>query len=392
MKTALQHLNQSIAWDTFLTNLSAWTLEEGIRIQQIAAPTFAERPRADYVAEQFRSFGLQQVEIDDLHNVYGLMRGAKSGAGLMLMAHTDTVFPAETDLSVQRGSSDIVAGPGLGDNSMGVSGMLAVLKHLVDTQTVPDCNIWFVATSCEEGLGDLRGVRQAYKTLEKHIGVVINLEGMALGHVYHAGIAVHRLKITATTEGGHSWLHFGRASAIHAIMQLGTKISALQPPLTPRTTYNIGVIEGGQSINSIASSAVMWLDLRSEQQTELDKLKNQVLAILKDVPNEVTLNVEIVGDRPSGYLNPRHVLVQGALQALSEVNIQGTLETGSTDGNIPLYFGCPCVTVGITRGGNAHRTDEFIEVSPIKQGIKQLILLTLATCQYQTANKIGGMS
>jgi tripeptide aminopeptidase len=390
MKTALQQLNQNILWDTFLDDLSAWTLDEGIRIQQIPAPTFAERPRAEYVAEQFRVFGLQHIEIDSLHNVYGVMRGTKSGGGLMLMAHTDTVFPAETDLTVQYNREDIVLGPGLGDNSLGVSGMLAVLKYLVDSQTTPACDIWFVATSCEEGLGDLRGVRQAYKTLEKHVGVVINLEGMALGHVYHAGISVHRLKITVTTEGGHSWLHFGRASAIHSLMQLGAKISAIQLPPTPRTTYNIGVIEGGQSINSIATSATMWLDLRSEQQSELEKIKQQVLAILKEVPNDVTLTIEVVGDRPAGYLNPRHVLVQGALQALSEVNITGTLETGSTDGNIPLYYGCPCVTVGITRGGNAHRTDEFIEIAPIQQGIRQLILLTLATCQHHAQNKLGG--
>lgn len=390
MKDLVQQLDQRIAWDTFLADLAGWTLDESVRIQQIPAPTFAEETRACYVREQFARFGLADIDMDEQFNVYGRLRGVATTPGIMVMAHTDTVFPIETDLTVKP-RDDLLYGPGLGDNSMGVAGMLALLKYLHDHALTPDCDLWFVATSCEEGLGDLKGVRMAYKRMESRIGAVINLEGMALGHIYHAGISSHRVRITVHTEGGHSWLHFGRPSAIHVLMQLGARITEITPPSSPRTTFNIGVIEGGQSVNSIAASASLLLDLRSEEQHELEKLKVQVNQLMADLPTDVRVSIEVVGDRPAGYMNPRHTLVQAAVQALRAVGIDGTLERGSTDGNIPLHFGCPCVTIGITRGGNAHRTDEYIQIHPIHQGVQQLILLTMAACQKQAALSIEGL-
>ena len=224
-------------------------------------------------------------------------------------------------------------------------------------------------------------MRAAFARLKPQIGSVINVEGLAFGHVYHAGIAVRRLKITAQTAGGHSWLHFGRPSAIHSLIQLGARIIALPTPQTPRTTYNIGLIEGGQSINSIATSASMWLDMRSEERAALADLR-AARPRAKSPPlssSDVEFSVEVVGDRPAGSIAPDHPLVKRALAVLRQVGLRGTLETGSTDGNVPLSEGCPTVTVGITYGGNAHRLDEYVEVSPVASGIRQLILLTLAT-------------
>ncbi len=380
MRTAIQHWNNSTNWKSFLPQLSAWVIEKSIAIQQIPAPTFEETARALYVQDLFLSMGLTDVEIDTQKNVYGVLRGInRHTKALMVMAHTDTVFPMETDLKIKR-SADTIYGAGLGDNSLGVGGMLGLLKFLYDHSIKPQTDIWFVATSCEEGLGDLKGVREAYARLADQIGAVINLEGLAYGHIYHAGIAVHRLHITAHTEGGHSWLHFSRPSAIHALFELGTQITQIKPPKAPRTTYNIGIIEGGQTINSIASQASFWLDLRSESQEELEKLVHRIHQLIKSSEKEgITFSTKVVGDRPSGYLNPRHELVQGAMTTLDVLGVRGVLETGSTDGNIPLYHGCPCVTIGITRGGNAHRLDEFIEVSPVADGIRQLIILSLAT-------------
>jgi acetylornithine deacetylase/succinyl-diaminopimelate desuccinylase-like protein len=202
---------------------------------------------------------------------------------------------------------------------------------------------------------------------------------MAFGHVYHAGIAVRRLHISATAEGGHSWLNYGRPSAIHGIVELGARIAALQPPQTPRTTYNIGMIDGGTTINAIASKASLWLDLRSEESTTLAELerivRQQVTAVARpDLP----FTIEVVGDRPAGSISPKHPLVQTALGALELVGIQGVLENGSTDANVPLAHGVPAVTVGITRGGNAHRLDEYIETEPVGDGLHQLVVLTLA--------------
>jgi acetylornithine deacetylase/succinyl-diaminopimelate desuccinylase-like protein len=225
-------------------------------------------------------------------------------------------------------------------------------------------------------------MRAAFARLKPDIGNVINVEGLAFGHIYHAGIAVRRLKITARTLGGHSWLHFGRPSAIHSLMQLGARITSRQPPTTPRTTFNIGMIEGGQSINSIATEASMWLDMRSEASKTLAEFEKEVRAeIDRACSPDVSFDVQVVGDRPAGSIATDHPLVLRALEALAQVGVRGTLETGSTDGNVPLAEDCPAVTVGITRGGNAHRLDEYIEVGAVAPGVRQLILLTLATAQ-----------
>ncbi len=377
----IEQLDRTIKWNA-LANLSAWAVEQAVAIQQIPAPTFDEARRAAYVAEQFRALGLESVEIDALCNVYGRLRGRRSGGrGVMVSAHTDTVFPAATDLTI-RHDGDLIYGPGLGDNSVGVAAMLALVEALRRQQIVPACDLWIVAPSREEGLGNLDGMRAAFSRLQAQVASVINVEGLALGHVYHAGIAVRRLKISAHTSGGHSWLHFGRPSAIHALMELGVQIASLHAPQTPRTTYNIGIIEGGQSINSIATYAALWLDLRSEESSALAALEQRVRERITALTRQdVSFSVEVVGDRPSGSIAPNHPLVEQALAALLRVGVRGTLETGSTDGNIPLSLGCPTVTVGITRGGNAHRTDEYIEVSGIEAGLRQLILLTLAAAE-----------
>lgn len=381
MKKTILQINRATSWRS-LNELAQWVVEEGIRVQQVPAPTFHEEDRAAYVAEQFRALGLAEIQQDEQKNVYGLLKGSNRAVpAVMVSAHTDTVFPMETDLTIRR-EKDIVYGPGLGDNSMGVAGMLGLARWLRDENIMPASDIWFVATSCEEGLGDLYGMRAAYERLQHLVGTVINLEGLAFGHIYHAGIAVHRLHITAKAEGGHSWLHFGRPSAVHAILDMGAQINQMRVPTVPRSTFNVGMIEGGQAINAIGTSAGLWLDLRSAEQDALDKMREQVYNIIRglEAPG-LSFEVEVVGNRPAGFIDPMHPLVQGALAALEQVNVRGTLERGSTDGNIPLQASCPTVTVGITRGGNAHRLDEYIETAPVRLGMRQLILLTLAAAQ-----------
>lgn len=383
MRKLVKQFQRQMQWDT-LDALVDWVVDTAISIQQIPAPTFQEEARANYVAQQYTTLGLTQISLDNQHNVYGLMPGAnRQLPAMMIVAHTDTVFAAETDLTIRR-EDNVIYGPGLGDNSIGVAGLLGLAKMLGAMNGPPACDLWFVATSCEEGLGDLKGIRKAFEHLRERIGLVINLEGLAFGHIYHAGIAVSRLHITAKAEGGHSWLHYGRPSAAHAILELGAQICKLSPPTAPRTTYNIGMIEGGSAINALATQAGLWLDMRSEDQTELERLRGKVLRLIEEAEKPgLTLSHTTVGDRPAGFLNPRHDLVQGALAALEGVNVRGALETGSTDGNIPLQAGCPTVTIGITRGGNAHRLDEYVEIAPVKPGMQQLIVLTLAAAQHQ---------
>jgi tripeptide aminopeptidase len=378
MKNLIEKFDRSINWKR-LPELAQWVIQQALSIQNIPAPTFEEDQRARFIAAQFETLGLTDIDVDEMHNVYGRFPGLHKGLpGVMVVAHTDTVFSKETDLKT-RAENNLIYGPGLGDNSMGVAGMLGLVEMLRREQITPGHDLWLAATSREEGLGDLGGMRAAYARLKSCVNCVVNIEGLAFGHIYHAGIAVRRLHITARTEGGHSWLHFGRPSAIHGIIRLGARIDGITPPTNPRTTFNIGMIEGGQSINSIAASASMWLDLRSENREALEALEQEVRGYINALQSEeLSFSVEIVGDRPAGYLDSDHPLVQGALTALSRVGVRGTLETGSTDGNVSLAENCPTVTIGITRGGNAHRLDEYIETSPVAQGMQQLITLVLA--------------
>ncbi len=372
-----------------LTQLARWSLEQGLAIQQIPAPTFDEAARAAYISGQFQELGLQEVSIDEKYNVYGLFKGIESALGaLMISAHLDTVFAADTPLETRQ-EGDLLYGPGLGDNSLGVAGLLAIARVLTSGQVPINCDIWFVATTGEEGLGDLGGMKMAFARLSHQVRAVINLEGMALGHVYRAGIAVRRLHITAKAAGGHSWLHFGKPSAIHGLMQLGARITALKLPAAPRTTYNIGVIDGGTTINAIAAEASLWLDLRSEDGEALAALEKAVRDETDRMSSdELKFTVEVVGDRPAGQIPPDHPLIQIAMSALAQISLRGALEAGSTDANIPLAHGCPAITVGVTRGGNAHRLDEFIEVSPIAAGLHQLILITVGAAQLMAANHV----
>jgi tripeptide aminopeptidase len=376
MKHIIDKINQSINW-SWLPIQTQRVIEQAITIQQIPGPTFYEQDRATHIAQQFAACDLKQIEIDDLYNVYGLLPG-RSKPGLMISAHMDTVFDKNTDLQI-RSDDDLIYGPGLGDNSVGVAGMLGLAAALHTEHIIPECDIWFVANTREEGLGDLGGMKAAFNRLRAQISQVINLEGMAFGHVYHAGIAVRRLHISATAEGGHSWLNYGRASAVHGIVEVGARIIGLEPPVTPRTTYNIGMIDGGTTINAIAGKASLWLDLRSEESGTLAAFEKVVRSQIEAVARpELSITVEVVGDRPAGSISPEHPLVQAALAALTLVKVQGVLENGSTDANVPLAHGVPAITVGITRGGNAHRLDEYIETQPVEDGLHQLVVLTLA--------------
>ena len=373
-------VRQAIKEEAFAlpSDLPEWTTQMAIAIQQIAAPTFHEKTRAEYVQEQFSALQLDEIAMDERFNVYGIMRGsAPERPALMLSAHSDTVFDYEVDLSTKQ-DGERIYGPGLGDNSLGVAGLLATGRALREKQITPGCDVHFVCTSREEGLGDLGGMRLAYDTLRDRIGAVVNIEGLAYGYVYNRAIAVRRYKISLQAEGGHSWVHFGRTSAVHGLVELGHRILTIQVPEEPRTTYNIGIVEGGLSINTIAASAEMWLDMRSETNEALANLEQKVQKHISDLQTDsLHFHVDVVSDRPSGCVKDDHPLVQIALATLQAQGTEAGLHTGSTDGNIPMSFGCPTVTIGMTTGGNAHRKDEYIEVPNIRKGIEQLVHLTL---------------
>lgn len=369
---------------------AAAVVEDAIALQQIPAPTFDEKARASVVEDIFKGYGLRNVHMDDIYNVYGRWPGhTPQRPALLVSAHTDTVFPAGTDLTTRK-NSDRIYGPGLGDNSLGVAGLIALLRLFQLGDLTPASDIWFVANSREEGLGDLGGIRAVWDAIGARLGAAIVLEGMALGRIYHAGIAVRRLHITCRAPGGHSWLHFGHPSAIHGLIDLGARIIRHQPPQQPRTTYNIGLINGGHSVNSLATEAELYLDLRSEAPANLVDLEQCIRDDIATVQHDdLTFTVNIVGDRPAGRISRDHGLAQLAAATLDLIDYNPTFESGSTDANVLLANALPAVTVGITHGGQAHRLDEYIETGPIADGIWHILLLTLAAAEnlHTWANK-----
>ncbi|HEY8597642.1 MAG TPA: peptidase dimerization domain-containing protein, partial [Thermomicrobiales bacterium] len=212
------------------------------------------------------------------------------------------------------------------------------------------------------------------------LGAVIALEGLNLGRVTHQAVGSRRLRITVEGPGGHSWGAFGNPSAIHVLGQIISAIDALEVPRDPKTTYNVGMIEGGVSVNTIAPRASLVLDLRSIDPAALEQVVGQVDAIVRGAASgEITTKSEIIGDRPAGRLAPDAPLMQATIAALRKLGLEPTLDASSTDANVPLALGIPAICIGLTRGGHAHRLDEWIDTAPIGRGMQQLVLLVAAT-------------
>jgi len=357
-------------------------LASAVLIQQIPAPTFRELVRANHILSRFGACGLIDTGIDSLYNVYGRLPGKDPTApALLLSAHSDTVFPEGTDLALRHENGSRIAGPGIGDNSLGVAAMVAMADIMRQFRVETRRDVWFLANSREEGLGDLGGIRAFYDQFGSQLGLAIVIEGLLLGRVYHRGVAVRRLHVTCHAEGGHSWQQFGQPSAIHHLLLLGARLVQIRPPEKPRTTYNIGIISGGHSVNSLATQASFYMDLRSEDPETLRELENTVREIIATESDQIEglrVTIDVVGDRPAGVISLDHELVRGAAAALRAVDLECQYQTGSTDANLLLARGLPAIAIGLTTGGNAHRLDEYINTEPLIKGMRQLILLALA--------------
>jgi acetylornithine deacetylase/succinyl-diaminopimelate desuccinylase-like protein len=367
-----------------------------IAIQQIPAPTGAEAARAAWVAARMGALGLADIVHDAVsNNVYGRWPGQTRKPALLVTAHTDTVFGLDTDLTVRHDSlRSRVYGPGIGDNSLGVAAMLELIAAMPSLPT-PPVDIWFAANSQEEGLGDLRGMRAVVDDLQEGIGACVVLEGMGLGRIVHRGLGSRRYRIHVSAPGGHSWSDFGSASALHVIAHLAADLTKIRPPEMPRTTFNIGRMEGGTSVNTIAQSAWLELDLRSEEPESLDWIINQAMEVVrrystaKWLQRGVKVEAEVIGDRPSGGIAPDHPLVQIAADALAATGYASLpdLRISSTDANIPLSRGIPAICVGLTDGSNAHRLQEWIGTELLASGMSHLLLLTWQAAQWLAVEK-----
>jgi acetylornithine deacetylase/succinyl-diaminopimelate desuccinylase-like protein len=359
-------------------------------IQQKPAKTFEEGPRAQFIHQQFLKHGVKRCFMDEVGNVYALFKGRGEKPPLVISAHLDTVFPADTPLSSTR-TSEKISGPGIGDNSLGLAGLFGLIWAL-DAGVGGEINLsslagdlWLVANVAEEGLGDLLGMKAVVDRFGKKVSAYIILEGMSLGQIYHRGLGVRRYRISVHTQGGHSWVDYGAPSAIHILADIVTKINHIELPIQPRTSLNVGVISGGTSVNTIAASASLELDLRSENPSMLEVIAYQVELLVRDAQQnrgaDTHVIAEIIGNRSAGEISADHPLVKLAMQCYLSQGVSVRLNIGSTDANIPLSRGIPAICVGLTTGGGAHTLQEYIDLKPVTTGLVALTSLVQSIFQ-----------
>ncbi len=363
------------------------TTKDQIKACEIPAPTFQEQKRAEYFKQRFTELGLKNVRIDGIGNVIGERPGAGAGPTLVLAAHLDTVFPEGTDVKVKRNGS-ILAGPGIGDDCRGLAVILAVARALNEVKIETQGTILFVANVGEEGLGDLRGTRHLFNDeLKGRITHFISVDGTGLG-VTNAGVGVVRYRVTFRGPGGHSFGAFGLPSPIHAMGRAIEKISRFHVPAQPRTTFNVGRVEGGTSVNSIAHTAWMEMDMRSESVAELAKLEAEFKRALQEALDEenargagskkLTVEMKMVSQRPAGVTPADSPIVKAALAADAALGITTRLSAGSTDSNIPISLGVPAITIsGGGAGRNAHSLDESFDTTDSHVGTQRALLIVL---------------
>ncbi len=354
-------------------------VDAAIRVCEIPAPTFAEAERAAHVKERFVALGLVDVAIDAAGNVRGRRPGAGRAPGVAVGAHLDTVFPNGTDVRVKREGSRLSA-PGIGDNSVAVAALLAMVEALDAGGVRTAGDLYLTCNTGEEGLGDLKGMKAFVADVKDKVKALIALEGMKLHRIIHVAVGSRRYKVTFTARGGHSWGHFPAPSAIHIMGRAIADISRLEVPTDPKTTYNVGVVRGGTTVNTIASEAEMLLDMRSVDVGALADLERRALGIIRHAATDGDghAGLDLVGDRPAGSIPADHPVVETAKAVHRALGLRTVCEASSTDVNAALGAGLPGICLSITEGANEHRLDEYIETGPISTGMKTILLTTAA--------------
>jgi acetylornithine deacetylase/succinyl-diaminopimelate desuccinylase-like protein len=348
---------------------NAWTIEQQISICEIPAPPFKEERRAAEMKKRFEALGLRNVRIDSIGNVIAERPGTGGGPVVVIAAHLDTVFPEETDVRVQR-TGTLLKGPGIGDDCRGLAVLLAVAKAMGTANVRTQGTIYFVANVGEEGPGNLRGVKHLFaKPPALKIDYFISVDGTGLGLTSRA-VGSNRYKVSYKGPGGHSYGAFGMPSPIHALGRAIAKISAIQVPSRPKTTFNVGIIEGGTSVNTISPLGAMEVDLRSESPDELAKVDAAFRKAVDEALTEenarwpqsrvkVTVDVQSMGVRPAAAPPDSQRIIQTAQAAARALGFDAPGGASSTDANWPMSLGIQAITLdGGGQGQGAHSITE----------------------------------
>ena len=372
--------------------LEPWVIEQQIAVCEVPAPPFKEQARAEVIRRAFTGLGLRRVRIDSVGNVIGEREGtAAGGPHLVFSAHLDTVFPEGTPVKVRRQGTRLL-GPGITDDCRGLAVLLGVIRALGQASVAAPGRTSFVATVGEEGLGDLRGVKHLFGPDGLgRIDRFVSIDGAGL-EITNGGVGSKRYRVTFKGPGGHSYGAFGLPNPIHALGRAVAEIGAIEVPSTPKTTFNVGRIGGGTSVNSIPFEAWMEVDLRSESTTTLADLDGKVRAAIEAAvgaenarwrhDSKVTVEMAVVGDRPAGRTADTSDIVVAARAVLSALGQSAVLDTSSTDANVAMARGVPAITIGGGGSSNAtHSLEESFDTRAGVVGLRQAILLAVALAQ-----------
>jgi acetylornithine deacetylase/succinyl-diaminopimelate desuccinylase-like protein len=370
----------------------------------IPAPPFGEQARAEWLAVRFAETGLQEVETDEAGNVFGWLMAAKlppesTGPVVVISAHLDTVFPAETPLNPMV-DGDRITAPGACDNGAGVAGMLAIARAMVVARVELAGTLIFIGNVGEEGEGDLRGVRHLYQqqALASRIAAHIVLDGAGTDSAVTQALGSRRYRVTVTGPGGHSFTDAGTPNPIAALASALAVLTQTQLPREPRTTLNLGTISGGTSVNSIPESAQAAVDFRSTSADELLRLEVALHRAVEDAVEQVNaqakavgrqerglleFDIDTIGDRPAAQLPDDSPLLEALRAVDRHLGLKTELRLGSTDANIPLSLGVPALSMGAGGdGGGAHTLAEWYSARDRETGLKRVLLLTLAMVEW----------
>jgi len=376
-----------VALDWFAKNLK-WINDQQAALTEIPAPSFQEEKRSAAVKALFTAEGLP-VQTDKIGNVIAELRGANDKECILIAAHLDTVFPADTDVKVQREGDRLVA-PGISDNGTGLAALLAIARAFQAAKVRPQRTILFAANVGEEGEGNLRGMRALIDAYRPRLRAVIVLDGSGTDHVTTKALASRRLEVTITGPGGHSWSDFGMVNPINALVRGSVRFINTKIPVSPRTTFNLGQVEGGTSVNSIPHEAKLKVDLRSESEDELVRLESALrdcisTGVKDEMDNardrskgKLDWKVELIGSRPGGELAGDSSLLASLRAADDYLGNQSRIERSSTDANIPLSLGIEAIAIGAGgNGGGAHSLQEWYEPAGREMGLQRALLTLL---------------
>jgi tripeptide aminopeptidase len=361
-------------------------LAEQKRITEIPAPPFKEKARAEYYLKRFQELALKDAYIDTEGNVIGLRKGSGGGRPkLVVSAHLDTVFPEGTDVSVKEKDGVILA-PGIGDDSRGLAALLSLIKSINANGIATVGDVMFVGTVGEEELGNLRGVKALFRD-HTDIDGFISIDGLGITRVVNQATGSHRYEMIFKGPGGHSFQEFGLPSAIHAMGRAIAKISDLQTPSEPKTTFTVGTVGGGTSVNAIAGEARMAVDMRSNSSEELLKLEARLLDLVKEAmveenarwnSDKITVEIKLIGDRPAGVVAMDSPIVQATQRAVSVITRGPRVTFAGTDSNLAMSLGIPAVTIGGGgEGGNWHSRNEWYKSIDAYFGPQNALLMIL---------------